>query len=223
MLTITQAQKTAMSSSQVPAQPTALSNPAFVKLLSNNDKDLYRTLKSRRIHGFYQLSRDLKNVRRQTEVFRRLNQVLIILCLAGVAATVIAGYHFYTVEYRRPSQRLAGLSSRYERQPPSQSTIVLKQNVSSHHPFSRNIFVPISKVVEHTDHQADQIKRLFQDRYLIVGIVMDTESQVIVEDVKNKTSYFLAELDLLESAQLIEIQPQRVIFKINDQRVELSP
>ncbi|VAW12082.1 hypothetical protein MNBD_BACTEROID05-1003, partial [hydrothermal vent metagenome] len=57
----------------------------------------------------------------------------------------------------------------------------------------------------------------------IVGVVLDQNPQVIVENFKSKETVFLVPGDEIEGATLEEVQESRAIFLYQGKRVELVP
>lgn len=55
----------------------------------------------------------------------------------------------------------------------------------------------------------------------IVGIVLDKNSEVIVEDLEEKKTYFLHKGDRIRNAIVKEIKEGKVIFQYNNQTIEL--
>jgi len=69
----------------------------------------------------------------------------------------------------------------------------------------------------------DNIGADLSKRIKIVGIVIDKDSKVIIEDVKTGKTFFLSEGERIGSAIIEKIQDDRVIFNYNNKKVELSP
>ena len=59
--------------------------------------------------------------------------------------------------------------------------------------------------------------------FKIVGIVLDKDPKVIIEDVRNQRTLFLSAGDKLEGGTLEEIHEGKAIFNFNEQRIELVP
>lgn len=59
--------------------------------------------------------------------------------------------------------------------------------------------------------------------FKLVGIILDNDPKAVVEDVRNQRTLFLSHGDQLEGAVLKEIRDGKVIFMLNDQRLELVP
>jgi len=59
--------------------------------------------------------------------------------------------------------------------------------------------------------------------YKVVGIMVDKDPKVVVEDVRNQRTLFLSSGDELEGGKLQEIRDGKAIFLFNGQQVELAP
>lgn len=223
MLTINQFQKTVSSQSISTPPSTNITLPDFARSFSANDSDLYQLLKARNIDSHSRLSSDLKSVRGQIDILRQTNRLLRFLWLAMFMIMLIIGYQSYQLDYKQPSQRLGKLSSSLEPLIPINSLLYIEKQPIEPVNYSRNIFIPMPKQVNRRDDDFTKLARIFLDRYSIVGIVMDAEAQVIIEDQQSKVTHFLGVSDYLENAQLIDIQAQRVVFEINDHVVEMLP
>ena len=57
----------------------------------------------------------------------------------------------------------------------------------------------------------------------LVGIVLDENPQAIVEDIKERQTYFLSEGESIREAELMEIHEDKVIFNYNEETIELTP
>lgn len=57
----------------------------------------------------------------------------------------------------------------------------------------------------------------------LVGIVVDEESIAIIEDVKSRETSFLTVGESISGAQIEEITEEKVVFILNDERVEFKP
>ena len=71
--------------------------------------------------------------------------------------------------------------------------------------------------VENAPNAMDLIKNL-----TLVGIVLDQNSTVIIEDQQSKETLFLHVGDKLNEAVIEEVQKSKVIFNFHGQRVELN-
>ena len=60
------------------------------------------------------------------------------------------------------------------------------------------------------------------EEFKILGIVLDRDPKVIVEDKNGQTS-FLSKGDLMSGAELLEIREDRAVFLYNGQKVEILP
>ena len=59
--------------------------------------------------------------------------------------------------------------------------------------------------------------------YKVVGIMVDKDPKVVVEDIRNQRTLFLSSGDELEGGKLQEIRDGKAIFLFNGQQVELMP
>lgn len=57
----------------------------------------------------------------------------------------------------------------------------------------------------------------------VVGIVLDADPTVIVEDLKTKQTFFLSQGESIKNALIEKIQEDKVIFKLGDDRIEMAP
>ena len=86
----------------------------------------------------------------------------------------------------------------------------------------RDIFqAPWDKPKENSSQEASASTDLNKQLKLI-GVLLDKDSRAIVENVQTKETVFLSIGQDIEGATLEEIKEGKAIFRINDQRVELT-
>lgn len=87
----------------------------------------------------------------------------------------------------------------------------------------RDIFELPGMKVKSKSNILDNIGADLSKRIKIVGIVIDQDSKVIIEDIKTGKTFFMSEGESVGSAVIEKIQDDKVIFKYNNKEVELSP
>lgn len=86
----------------------------------------------------------------------------------------------------------------------------------------RDIFqAPWDKPKENSSQEASSSTDLSKQLKLI-GVLLDKDSRAIIENVQTKETVFLSIGQDIEGATLEEIKEGKAIFRINDQRVELT-
>ena len=70
--------------------------------------------------------------------------------------------------------------------------------------------------------QSDPLTEL-NKKLKLVGILFDANPTAIIEDQTTQQTLFMSPGDMVDNIKLEKIQPDKVIFLYNDQRVELTP
>ena len=88
---------------------------------------------------------------------------------------------------------------------------------------SRDLFLGPWEKEENSGNPNGEPQLNLSDEVKILGIVLDKDPKVIVEDVKAGQTFFLSKGEAIKGAQLIEIQEDRAIFSYNGKKIELLP
>ena len=88
----------------------------------------------------------------------------------------------------------------------------------------RNLFEPLRSGNLKADPRVMQ-KALpaLHKRIKLIGILIDSDSKAIVEDLKEKQTHFLSKGESLGSAVLEDIQEDKVLFKYANEIIEMTP
>ena len=131
---------------------------------------------------------------------------------------------------RQAGVLLASLEKGKSEEKKVEKSDVLKISFSEKKPFSvyqekfqqRDIFqAPWDKPKEDAAQEASSSTDLSKQLKLI-GVLLDKDSRAIIENVQTKETVFLSVGQDIEGATLEEIKEGKAIFRINDQRVELT-
>ncbi|MCK5013311.1 MAG: hypothetical protein KAS66_05795 [Candidatus Omnitrophica bacterium] len=87
---------------------------------------------------------------------------------------------------------------------------------------ARDLFQPIRDRLKPETPALKKALPALHKRIKLIGILLDGDSKVIVEDLKAKQTHFLSRGESIGAVFLEEIREDKVIFMYNDQRVEMT-
>ncbi len=186
----------------------------FSRRLAASDGQVYTLLKSRQINSFHALRTQLLFRQSMVRRLRIVNGAFKLGLIFMAAISIFCGFWFYQIEYQAPMKQLRSWSE-------SMSQIRgedVKLLVLPHHPdkfhLSRNIFEPVVINQVNTDQVFERQHQQFLSSFKIVGIVLDEEPRIIVEDVTNQTTLFVGVDDRLGGATVIAIDAGQIVYEL---------
>lgn len=200
---------------RIPATNTSVSSRGgFAERLTGSDTSLHKLLKTRQIHSFHTLQGHLSTSQRINRHLRRLNRSLTI----GLAMTVVmvmgCSYWFYQVDYKIPTASLSGISASIGPSVKTHQIFADERVMNRSSEMSRNIFQPVVKLATTDPLESERQNLKFVKTFRIVGVVMDAEPQLIVEDVSNQTTLFVGIQDQLGEATVISIHATHMVYEL---------
>jgi len=88
---------------------------------------------------------------------------------------------------------------------------------------ARNLFEPLQNGLKPDSRILQKALPALHKRIKLIGILMDSDSKAIVEDLKEKQTHFLSKGESLGSAVLEDIQEDKVLFKYANEIIEMTP
>jgi len=148
------------------------------------------------------------------------NQILIIVVVG------LLGY--VTIKYFAPQQTLidpALKQSVGDQQISAQDIVVLAAK-----PFeiyekgikARGLFDPLQSGLKPDPRVLQKALPALHKRIRLIGILMDSDSKAIVEDLKEKQTHFLSKGESIGAVILEDIQEDKVIFQYHNERIEMA-
>ena len=150
------------------------------------------------------------------------NQILIIVI------AVLMGY--VAIKFFSPQQTISEpVSAQAVIEQEIPATDIANMQVKSFGAYeegikARNLFEPLRSGNLKADPRVMQ-KALpaLHKRIKLIGILIDSDSKAIVEDLKEKQTHFLSKGESLGSAVLEDIQEDKVLFKYANEIIEMTP
>lgn len=148
------------------------------------------------------------------------NQILIIV-VAGLLGYVV-------IKFFSPQQVL--LDSTLERSAGDQEIAARDIAASAVKPFkiyekgikARGLFEPLKSSLKPDLRALQKALPALHKRIRLIGILMDSDPKAIVEDLKEKQTHFLSKGENLGAVFLEDIREDKVIFKYDNERIEMA-
>jgi hypothetical protein len=150
-----------------------------------------------------------------------VNQILIV---------VVAGLLGYVaIKLSLPPQGVADpVSERVEMDQDIAGFDIASKDVGSFRVYeesikAKNLFEPLANDLQPDPKVLQKALPALHQRIKLIGILMDADSKAIVEDLKENQTHFLSKGESLGGVYLEDIREDKVIFKYDNERVEMAP
>jgi len=88
---------------------------------------------------------------------------------------------------------------------------------------ARNLFATLQSDLKPDTRILQKALPALHKRIKLIGILIDSDSKAIVEDLKEKQTQFLSKGESLGSAVLEDIREDKVLFKYANEIIEMTP
>lgn len=150
------------------------------------------------------------------------NQILIIVI------AVLLGY--VAIKFFSPQQTIPEpVSAQAVTEQEIPATDIANMQVKSFEAYeegitARNLFEPLrSDDLKLDPRVMRKALPALHKRIKLIGILIDSDSKAIVEDLKEKQTHFLSKGESLGSAVLEDIQEDKVLFRYANEIIEMTP
>lgn len=206
------------------SQPFTTPAP-FLQKVAGEDVGIYKILKNRKIHSVYDLSCHLAHLKAHIHFLRNLNLILRMLLWWIWVGGGIYAFSMYQTEYRERADHFQISLCSIGKNKSSKEIITpaIKQPIVME-TLERNIFVSQSNALNaKTAEVSGPDMTEFKATYKIVGIAVDAQPEVIVENTKLQETIFASVGENIGGAQIIQILEDRVICRMEGAELELLP
>lgn len=164
----------------------------------------------------------IQHNRREAAALERINRVLFVLLIPAVAAVAWYGFYLYMHDYRTNMARLDKLGSARVAVRESAAISTTPQPLDISLINRRNIFVKYRDQEPVGPRVSTKDSHKFKSSIRVVGITYDKDYEVLIEDLEKKETVLLTKGKSIAGATLIEITDKKLVFELDNDRIELE-